>query len=70
MKYFNNILIIIKTIIDDLLIEINEVGIFKEEYNNIIFHFQLIDYYVLNLNNIITYDIDKINVLYFLFLIL
>ena len=60
----------IKTIIDDLLIEINEVGIFKEEYNNIISHLQLIDYYVLNLNNIITYDIDKINVLYFLFLIL
>ena len=65
-NYFNNTLIMIKTIIDDLLIEINEVGIFKEEYNNIISHLQLIDYYVLNLNNIITYDIDKINVLYFL----
>ena len=34
----------IKTVIDDLLIEINEIDIFKEKYNNTISHLQLIDY--------------------------
>jgi hypothetical protein len=64
--YFNNSLFLIKKIIDDLLVEIYKVKDVKEEYKKLVYHYQIIEYYSLNFSNIVRYNLDQINILYFL----
>ena len=64
--FFNNSLFLIKKIIDDLLVEIYKVKDVKEEYKKLVYHYQIIEYYSLNFSNIVRYNLDQINILYFL----
>ena len=64
--YFDNSLFLIKKIIDDLLVEIYKIKDVKEEYKKFIFHYQNINFYSLNLSNSVKYNLDQVNILYFL----
>ena len=65
-EYFDNIAFINKRIINDLINEINDFQDFNEEYQKLIFKLNSIDYFVFNINYSITYNINQINILYFL----
>ena len=65
-QYFNEMLIILKSVINDLIFEIESIYFIKEEYKNIIFDLKLIQFYVDNSKNKFSYNIDLINILYLL----